>query len=192
MNRLPARTSAAILGLVAAAVLTACNGDEPGPPPPTPTQAATSVEPTPTDGATPVEPTVTTSQPTEPDGQGTALSEVTEDPANAHPLPEAPPESFGDWTVVQGTISPRGGLYSNSEGQFITATHVPLQTAQDGLERITEAEFVENWYCGPSLELEGDDMCFTSAFQAQVYLLAEDIPYDQMAAFGNELLTNWT
>lgn len=187
MNRLSRVARGAALALVAATALAACNGDEPNPgPSPTATEVTTPSETAPPSATASPQETGFDPQPTD------SLPQVTEDPAHARPRPDAPPEAFGDWTVVQGTTSPRGGLYTNSAGEFITATHVPLQTAQDGLERITEAEFVENWYCGPSLELEGDDMCFTSAFQAQVYLLAEGIPHDQMAAFGNELLTNWT
>lgn len=185
MNRLSRVARVVAVALVATTALMACNGDEPTSASPTPTETASPPETAPpSETASPQE---TGSDPQPTDG----LPQVTEDPANAGPLPEAPPEAFGDWTVVQGTLSPRGGLYTNSSGDFITATHVPLQTAQDGLERLTEAEFVDNWYCGPSQELEGDDMCFTNAFQAQVYLLAEDIPYDQMTAFGDELLTNW-
>lgn len=106
-------------------------------------------------------------------------------------MPEAAPESFGDWTAEEGTVLPRGAIYTNPAGDLIIANHVDLENAQDGLQRIQEAEFVNNWYCGRSIAVDGQDLCFTSAFGAQVSLMSDALTYDEMAAFGEELLAHW-
>ncbi len=168
----------AVLAVTAALAMTACTGTEPTPSP-LPTQTSSPQDSTPG------------TQPTETSPSN--LPEVTQDPAHARPLPDMPPESFGDWQAAEGTLRSDGGLYEHvTLEQLATVMYAPTNTAVDGLEFIDDAQLVGNWYCGVSTVDARFIECYTDAFDAQVYIMSDTMVPEEMVAFGDDLLTNWT
>lgn len=168
------RTTA--LSLAAILALGACNSAEE--PPETPTPTPTTPAPT-TTAPTPPSPTPdpTTSEPADPTGE---------------PAPPLPDE-VGDWEADPMTSSDTIADY-NRQGteDWITASMWEYMTKERLQERATDSLPVGDWLCGQRPDNDANIYCSADVWDGAVQLVSRDLPVEELAAFGDELLAAWS
>lgn len=173
---------AAALSLTAVLALAGCTDRQ------TPTEPSTGpAQPQTTAATTPQ--TTAPSEPTSPDPE----PETTEpfDPLTGEPAPPLP-ESFGQWSTDKVEQNGSLAIYMNPESVTgIGATVWPWTTRDEVQSAMPDSVLIGEWLCGSDVDMPTLISCTANVWDGTIQFASSDLPPEDLAAAGNELLAVW-
>lgn len=121
---------------------------------------------------------------------GERLGGIEQDPAHSGERPNLP-FVFGDWGIYQR--SDRSSVYYTTE-DFSAGVSVSVYSPGEfdaRIEDLESPEVIRNWWCGSYSGIVATAECFTLAFDEEVNLSSEQLSPEDLAGFGDQLLTAW-
>lgn len=122
---------------------------------------------------------------------GERLGGIEQDPAHSGPRPELP-FFFDDWGIYQRMD--RSSIHYATE-DISKGVHVSVYAPGEfdrRIEQLDSPEVIGNWWCGSFDGTIASSECFTLAWDEEVNLSSQQLSPEELAVFGDQLLTAWT